>query len=752
MLDKIGYINGIRFDELQAHLLSIEDRSEYYYYPKTQERGYKAGIDDDCLSAISKAHQHYNSRASRWTCDFGDFDELLTKQFGGYGSDPKKDYEEWLPKKIAAVKRAMAHYEELGGKLEIVVETGRFYVLKYAATRYLAIPKEFVDVERVNNYDDFTVGDISAMLSGGNPVDVEGGGLVLANTESALGLPTTVHMCEVRSKHAEMQKELERAEAEAKEKYELARKEMERKMQELKEKQELQLAELRQRVDKMKDSIFMLELNIFALRSLFGETFTLTQLRRGKTSNSPLVLYQKFKFLDEEFALLAVKEFGRFDGNHGTTTEIFKKQCVLDVFAPSEKCITFFRTSKDKKYFAYDSEIDGLKALEYYHENQVGMIIRNGENIWLSFIDEEVFVEDNLFESAATWAEAERKIKPDWKGEYDYKNDIIEPGKTKLRDPVVKKAIDRMMLFYIIEGLVQSTNIFTELKDVNLRVPSDKVIFSSADAQLTSNKYPDFKTYFSQWRDLGKEGDVRIGDTILIVERAAASHYDYTWKQEEHRSRGYENRARDAEDIKPGLNTISFIEKQDEWYELDREGKPYKTAEETGGEPIYYRKRIYGAPDTTNPNVVCEPKYTFYVSAKRHVEDWQRMDAYGNLPSRVNNVNLKLYNDEFCPVDFINSNYVVSWMEQKNIGDWYRGNYVYLVENVFHSLLKMLRGREERENTMIRIHIPTFSGTPDELDAVTEWKKTHVVRNFTEWQAKRFARWYMESGRCNNEK
>lgn len=402
---------------------------------------------------------------------------------------------------------------------------------------------------------------------------------MLANTESALGLPTTVHMCEVRSKHAEMQKELERAEAEAKEKYELARKEMERKMQELKEKQELQLAELRQRVDKMKDSIFMLELNIFALRSLFGETFTLTQLRRGKTSNSPLVLYQKFKFLDEEFALLAVKEFGRFDGNHGTTTEIFKKQCVLDVFAPSEKCITFFRTSKDKKYFAYDSEIDGLKALEYYHENQVGMIIRNGENIWLS-----------------------------------------------------------------------------------------------------------------------------------------------------------------------------FIEKQDEWYELDREGKPYKTAEETGGEPIYYRKRIYGVPDTTNPNVVCEPKYTFYVSAKRHVEDWQRMDAYGNLPSRVNNVNLKLYNDEFCPVDFINSNYVVSWMEQKNIGDWYRGNYVYLVENVFHSLLKMLRGREERENTMIRIHIPTFSGTPDELDAVTEWKKTHVVRNFTEWQAKRFARWYMESGRCNNEK
>lgn len=34
MLNKIGYINGIKFDELQTHLFSIEDRSKYYYYPR----------------------------------------------------------------------------------------------------------------------------------------------------------------------------------------------------------------------------------------------------------------------------------------------------------------------------------------------------------------------------------------------------------------------------------------------------------------------------------------------------------------------------------------------------------------------------------------------------------------------------------------------------------------------------------------------------------------------------------------------
>ena len=33
----------------------------------------------------------------------------------------------------------------------------------------------------------------------------------------------------------------------------------------------------------------------------------------------------------------------------------------------------------------------------------------------------------------------------------------------------------------------------------------------------------------------------------------------------------------------------------------------------------------------------------------------------------------------------------------------------------------------------------------DESDAVTEWKKANKVRNLTEWQAKRFARWYKQT-------
>lgn len=199
--------------------------------------------------------------------------------------------------------------------------------------------------------------------------------------------------------------------------------------------------------------------------------------------------------------------------------------------------------------------------------------------------------------------------------------------------------------------------------------------------------------------------------------------------------------------IGPGVNTVNFIEKVDKYYELKVNDKPYRVLED--GTVIYYRSEVK-KDRMGEPNVVCEPEYKFFVSCVRHVDDWQRerRDAWGRtyLPSRVNNVNLRVYNDDFCPISYINSNYVLAWMEQKCIGDWYTGNYVYLVEKCFRSALKYLREREQHEMELILPLIPAWKNTPDELDALLAWRKKNKVKNFTEWQAKRFVRWYKEGG------
>lgn len=737
MLEKIGYVDSIEFEKLKTHLVSCEDRRLKYYTPKTVSGGYQSGESDDCISLLGVkfrelGYYEWSVDKRENVCVFGNHGDLLLKQF--YGKNADKEYADWVTGQLLSIEKSLNYYKNLGKQLEVVYETGRFVVVRYSSKNFVSLPKEFVKVSYAENYDSLTVGEVSALLTGGEKVFDS-------------NLTATPSVADVKSKKERMSLELKKLEDEAKTKYELAKKQMEDTLQDLKNKQEIELSVLREQVEKMKDSIFILGVNIFALRSLFGETFSLVQLNSGKSSNESLVINQKFRFLDEEFALLAIKEFGNFDGSHGETTEIFKKKEVQNQFIPYSKCVTFFRTSKDKKYYEYDVDLDGLKALEYYHENQIGMLIRNGENVFLSFIDEEIFIEDeNVFESGLTSKQMLSKLQKGWNNEYDYSKDVIVEGKTKLRDQVVKKAISKKMLSHILMGLFNSSNIFPELKNVSLFNSGGLIVFKDVDNQIGYSKYPDFKTYFENSKE--DEKDIRIGDTIVVVEKGAASKWlGGRDGYEEHRSRGYQNRARDAENIKCGLHQISFIEKEYRYWELLINEPPYKTAEENGGKVVYMKKSI-GSYDedfkerVKQPNVVCEPDFTFYVSAKRDVEDYYRMDAYGRLPSRVNNVNLKIYNDEFCPVDFINSNYVLYWLEGKNIGNWYKGNYVYLVENVFHYLLKMLKGREEREKSFIRLYLPTFEGTVDELDAVTDWKKQNKVRTLNEFQAKRFVKWY----------
>lgn len=747
MLEKIGFVKEILFDKLRSHLIeNCEKLKQLYYYAPNVEGTSKIDSDYDCLDKICRDNLEWKN--SGWECKFGGFTDWTDLHRDNWSNrSAVQCYKEFWDKKEKHLKASIAHYEAFGCKCEVVYQTGRFYVIQYASHKFIGLPKEFVLLEEARKFDDLTAGELGTMLLGG---DVDGSaGLVLAGSSDALGVPRSVKMGEVKSALEVKKEELARKQAEAKEAYELKKKEMEDALQKMRDDMDAQLAVVQGEVEKLKDQVFVLELNIFALRSLFGDTFSLIQLSSGKTSSNPLVLYQKFRFLDEEFALLAARQFKWFTGEHEVTIEIFKNKNVQEVFLPSEKCITFFRTSKDQKYYAYDPELDGLKEWEYYHGTQVGMLIRNGENVWLSFIDEEVFVEDNLFESESTrkWFDKTIEKHRDWRGEYDYKNHVIVEGKTKLRDPVVKKGVDKMMLFFVLEGLIKSTNIFEDLKNVNIRVPSDKVVFSSVDNQIGTSKYPDFGTYFRSWREREEGGEIRVGDPILIVEKGAASHYDYTWKHEEHRSRGYENRARDSDDIEPGVNLISFIESKDEYWLLKVDDMPYKVLED--GTKIYYQQSVT-ADRMGEPNVVCKKKYKFFVSCARHVEDWQRVrrDEWGReyLPSRVNNVNLHVYNDDFCPISYINSNYVLAWMEQKSIGDWYKGNYVYLVEKVFRRALEWLRERESHEMALILPLIPEWNNTPDELDALLSWRKANRVKNFTEWQAKRFVRWYKESG------
>ena len=718
MLRKIGWVKSIDFDGLRSYLCSFtaEERMKEFYFDVSQ-----GGRSDDCVHAISKA----NFVGGKLL--FPAHDELLCYQPQSYrGEDRSALYASFLTKKLSAISNAVRHNLDIGRMVEIVYETGLYVVVEYAVGRYVTLPKVFVQIRRAPDYSGVSLGSLSSYLT----LDAPGGASYLSLMPVGQSATLSTTEAELRSATENLQSEIAKAEDE----YKLAKQEMEKKLQELKAQQEKALSALRAKVEELKDCIFVFEMNIFALRSLFGETFSLVQLVGGKSSQAPLVLYQKFRFCDEEFALLG----GRgFDGSHGSVSQLFTNRLVRERFCPSDKCISFFRVSKDGKKYAYDADVDGLAALEYYHGNQIGMLIRNGENVWLSFIDEEVTLSDNLFESASTHAVASKKLEG---SHIDARRDAIVLGETKLRDPVVRSMLNRVQVFNVIKGVIENTNIFPELKGVDiLRAPSNLVVFSSADNQLTTSKYPSFSDYFTTWRVPDIESMLRSGDPILVVSEAAATRF--TSRGEAHRSRGYANRARDAEDIDSGMNRLSVIERKDEYYRLQVDKPPYKRAEDNNGVTVYYRSSV-DKSEMGKPNVVCEPKFTYYVSAARHPYDWTRRDAWGNLPSRVNRVNLHIYRDEFCPMVYVNSNYVKSWLEQRNIGDWGGSNYTYLTNNCFYPALKFLQEREEKAVRLIQKFVPSFAGTSDELDSLLDWQKQFKVKVITEYQAKRFANWY----------
>lgn len=713
MLDKIGWVSHIDFDAHKTHLLFTEDRYKRWVLPVAS-----GGESDDCIQALTNKH-----RNERGVCLIGNHDELFT-----YVQNVPfaNRYEDFLLSKFEAIKRAFDSNLAVHNLLEVVDITGRFVVVKYAVRHYITLLQEFVDIHFAEDYSQLAAGELAGKLTDGKSSVISpalSNSVTLTSAKDSL-LVETAKLQSVKTKLEEQ--------------YNLARKEMERKLAELKAEQEKQLSILRERVEQMKDTVFVLEENIFALRSLFGETFSLLQLTSGRSSKTPLVLYQKFRFCDEEFALLGSRGF---DGSHGTVAQLFHNRVVRERFLPADKCITFFRVSKDNKAYSYDVDADGLVALEYYHGDQIGMLIRNGDNTWLSFIDEEVFVEDNLFESPSSHLEASKRL--DSKSHLDPHRDVIVLGETRVRDPISKAYFNKVQLFNVLRGLVSCTNIFPELKGVDiLNAPTDLVVFSAADNQLATSKYPSFKDYFSSWRDSKLLGDLRVGDPILVVTKAAATFSSNSpYREDSHRSRGWANRARDADDIEPGINRLSFIESEDEYYELMVNEAPYKRAEDNNGKVVYYRRSV-GKDKAGEPNVICEPKYTYYISAERHPWDFERMDAWGNLPSRVNRVNLHIYADEFCPVVYINSNYVQSWMEQKNLGNWNGSNYVYLTEHCFHPLMKFLREREAAAVALVKEFIPTFTGNPQELDSLLDWQKSVRVKNITKYQAKRFANWY----------
>lgn len=276
---------------------------------------------------------------------------------------------------------------------------------------------------------------------------------------------------------------------------EIKMKQIEEEMNKIKEAKlselQLQKNKMMKLQSKMQRKIWFLQVQISALQGYFNETFDIVQLRKGMPSNKeqPINLYQKFRYLDVEIAkYFSIKNYDADKGGKELFQDIISNRMdFVEMLIPSEKGICVLKSSETGRGYERNScngddnsQVNILSSYVKDFGNQLALLIRNGQNVYAAWIDDEmVQLTDDMYyldHSETTYTDE------------DYKK-IISVNKIKanrideqekIADYMARKESgSRFILFSTIQGILDQTNI--------LDVPSNEKFFNGIDV---NKKHP----------------------------------------------------------------------------------------------------------------------------------------------------------------------------------------------------------------------------------------------------------------------
>lgn len=558
--------------------------------------------------------------------------------------------------------------------------------------------------------------------------------------------------------------------------------EIERMQNEMMEKKSALMAELDAKKAKMEaqmellnNQIYLLDSQIYSILCYNGQTVKFTKLLSGKNAEDtePIIIYQKLRFLDEELGKLASlytiqwNELDMFE-------DLLKYSPVArDTFAPTPRCIQLIRLSRTGKELGRYRPDDGLPSnmleeYDYFHGSTVGIIIRNGENIYLGWTDEErVHIEDDLlvdFSKTIVLPEEETKESL-WRSEKD---------KEKLQKANAKKFIDgyisRQFVFNVLQGIVDHSDILSLPAGVNLGQQSEYVVYSLADGALPDNRFGSFGDIIKKCNS-----DPRVGDMLLILQGLSPEYNSrdgryQTWNNP--RGRGDKNLTHDASvddcalyplnhiDIDPPVKFLTYkTEASDISYKIKLSHQLIETEREIYFQSIYlkYRdktkedliamsvevpdvdgklRRILPPEDNARDFAIYEtdPQLHISVSAQKSESRWNGTDARANF---------ELYSHEYINLTYLNSVWLEYAITTQKLDGWSIGGKAVLFSHGIRYLktaLDYIRKREAEEKALIDAVDPTICEDANWPLQLTEWKMANKIHKITAYQAKRFAK------------
>lgn len=520
------------------------------------------------LSVIGKVHIK-NIKALRKWHDSGEFnkwfDENWSPELAVYHHIEWEDtdqigfyqMQEKVPGLITSIDRTKSwigelfqmeeYLQSIGQSLNLLYldEQCRFAIISGAKiNEAYTLPCRFLEIEEYKDYSDYTPDQMCSIA--GETVSS------IIPTDQGFSSVTDVKkdIYHKEEKLKEQEAALKKLQQEQEEKLEELKQQLMEQYRPFQEMIEKKKAELEEEKKKLEDQLMVLDTQIYAIRCITGEVVDFTQLVSGRHAdmNSPVVIYQKLRYMDEELGkYLALYNVDGDDA--GLFEEILKnREDLRNLFCPGEKAVSFVKVSRNGVgYKQHDIFTNMLQTYEKYHGHTIGILIRDGENLYMGWTDEDrIDIHDeNIF-----FAPQEETVSQET--EESYKSTSRE------------EKISRFFIFALLQGLVNDGKIIQLPEKVSVTKPNPYVVFSMADGWIEDNTY-------GSWQDIlnSSDGEIKKGDTVLTMQRITRDDAgDFKRRNEAYnnnRGRGDKNRTKDVSISDCTVYPVSLIDHDEVW-------------------------------------------------------------------------------------------------------------------------------------------------------------------------------------------
>lgn len=668
------------------------------------------------------------------------------------------------------------YYETIGQQFHLIYNDPRFVIFEGAKYLYI-LPTYLCDITL---YEDYSNKTLAALKSIGNEQ---------LSLSPALLNDTSMNdiVNKIDSKKTEIEeKEKELAELKKKQEAELEefKRMLDKKYADAKELMQKKMDELNEVKEQLEKQMFVLESEIYAIRCYTGEVVDFVKLTDGKKADitEPLVVYQKIRYLDEELGkALAIYDFDGDDTKY--FEDIIKNRSDLqELFIPGEKSVALIQISKSGKGYGANQFIANmLDEYEKYHGKTIAILVKNGENVYIGWTDEEKIKinDDNVF--------------------FVPKADSVADESQKSSSG--KERLSRYFIFTLLQGICDSRSLIELPEKINVTVPSPHIIYSSADGWIENDKYGTFQDIIEH-----TNAPLKKGDYVLTVQQITRDDYNaFTGKYSRYdrynndRGRGEKNRTHDVslrncmvypinliDNIKtyqlymlkyPAIAKERIVSISSDgtckWYTYDKEllqgpphlvenrsfeienGKEYgKTSiEKKYGSVDDYFKSIYSREDIIiTQQKIGENCNNAYQMIYHHCElIFEKEKAFISCAKNPNwetgksaNANFEIMKDEYLNLTYLNSIYVKYAITNRKIGVWYIGgtkvDYAYSLKYL-NKALQYLEEREVEEAQLLEKYMTLYNDWQVDL---SEWRLKHGYHSLTDTRAKAFAKAHKE--------